>query len=239
MDKGNKRQEIAAENTEVLFDGKFLRVVDLKYAPGKHYYDATRRTKEELVAVKSDEAFRAMLTDAVSCVVVLDMQGQEPRLLLSYEYRYPAGRFLLSVPAGLIDEEDKAGEDPIAVTAIREIKEETGLDVTEGDTVTVVNPLLFSSPGMTDESNALVCAVLHPADLSGLSQEGAVGSEQFDGFALLTKAQALEILRSGRDEYGNFYSIFTWAALMYFVTDLWKSSTGTTKQIVSAKEAVI
>ena len=217
-----ERQVISAEDTEVLFDGKFLRMVDLKYAPGKHYYDATRRTKEELVAVKPDEEFRTMLTDAVSCVVVLDMPGQEPRLLLSYEYRYPVGRFLLSVPAGLIDEKDKAEADPVTVTAAREIKEETGLDVAEGDTITVVNPLLFSSPGMTDESNALVCAVLHPADLSGLSQEGAVGCEQFDGFALLTKAEALEVLRGGRDEHGNFYSIFTWAALMYFVTDLWK-----------------
>lgn len=225
MDQRNKRQEISAEDTEVLFDGKFLRVMDLKYAPGKHYYDATRRTREELVAVKSDEAFRAMLTDAVSCVVVLDMPGQEPRLLLSYEYRYPAGRFLLSVPAGLIDQEDKAGADPVVVTAVREIKEETGLDVKEGDRITVINPLLFSSPGMTDESNALVCAVLHPADLSGLSQEGAVGSEQFDGFALLTKTEALAVLRGGRDEYGNYYSIFTWAALMYFVTDMWKNST--------------
>ncbi|MBD5459978.1 MAG: NUDIX domain-containing protein, partial [Lachnospiraceae bacterium] len=128
-----ERQVISAEDTEVLFDGKFLRMVDLKYAPGKHYYDATRRTKEELVAVKPDEEFRTMLTDAVSCVVVLDMPGQEPRLLLSYEYRYPVGRFLLSVPAGLIDEKDKAEADPVTVTAAREIKEETGLDVAEGD----------------------------------------------------------------------------------------------------------
>ena len=33
---------------------------------------------------------------------------------------------------------------------------------------------------------------------------------------------ALRILKNGRDDDGIFYSIFTWATLMYFVSDLWK-----------------
>ncbi len=94
--------------------------------------------------------------------------------------------------------------------------------MTEGDRVFAVNPLVFSTPGMTDESNALVCAVLRNADLSALSQEGAVGSEQFDGFALLTREDAIRVLRDGRDERGNFYPLYTWAALSYFVSDAWK-----------------
>ena len=216
------RQKIDKGNVKSLFESPFIRVTDLQYAPGKHYYNATRRTMDDMVAIKSDEEFRAMLPDAVSCIVILDMQGEEARLLLSYEYRYPTGQFLLSVPAGLMDERDKSEPNPILITAIREIKEETNLEVTEADSITVVNPLLFSSPGMTDESNALVCAILHPSGLSALSQEGAVGSEQFDGFSLLTKADAVEILRKGRDEAGNYYSIYTWAALTYFVSDAWR-----------------
>ena len=209
---------ITRENVVTLFDSPYVRVFDLQYAPEKHYYDATRRTLEELTAVKSDSEFQEMLPDAVSCIVILEMPENEPRLLLSYEYRYPAGRFLLSVPAGLIDEKDKKEENPILFAAIREIREETGLEVREGDSVTIVNPLLFSTPGMTDESNALVCVRVHPEDLSVLSREGAEESERFDGFALLTKAEALEILKNGRDERGNYYPMFTWAAMMYFVT---------------------
>lgn len=216
------RLQIDRENVKALFESPFIRVADLEYAPGKHYYNASRRVVDDMVAVKSDEEFKAMLPDAVSCIVILEMPGEEARLLLSYEYRYPTGHFLLSVPAGLIDERDKSEPNPILTTAIREIKEETNLEVTETDSVTIVNPLLFSSPGMTDESNALVCAILHPSGLSALSQEGAVGSEQFDGFSLLTKASAMEILKKGRDEAGNYYSIFTWAALAYFVSDAWK-----------------
>lgn len=217
-----ENQQIRKEDIKAVFDSPYVKVADIQYAPGKHYYDATRRNMEELTAVKSDEEFKTMLPDAVSCIVILDTPGEEPKLLLSYEYRYPVGRYLLSVPAGLIDKEDKAEQDPIYSATVREIKEETGLEVTEGDRVFAVNPLVFSTPGMTDESNALVCAVLRNADMSALSQEGAVGSEQFDGFALLTREDAMRVLRDGRDERGNFYPLYTWAALSYFVSDAWK-----------------
>lgn len=229
MEKENQRQ-LTGENVKVLFESPFVRVADLQYAPGKHYYDATRRKAEELTAVMSDEEFRDMLPDAVSCFVILDMPGKEPRLLLSREYRYPVGRFMLSVPAGLIDEEDKEKEKEEAVlaAAAREIQEETGLAVRKerGDLVAIVNPLVFSTPGLTDESNALICAVLHPENQEELSQEGAVGSELFDGFELLTRDMALETLRRGRDREGNFYPLYTWAALMYFVSDMWQTESG-------------
>jgi ADP-ribose pyrophosphatase len=86
----------------------------------------------------------------------------------------------------------------------------------------VVNPLLFSSPGMTDESNALVLAVYDLPDLSQLNQDGAEGSELFDGFKLLTKEEAEALLRAGRDEDGTFYSVYTWTALTWFVSGLWE-----------------
>lgn len=216
-----QRPEIKRENVKTLFESPYLRVADLQYAPGKHYYDATRRDMENLTAIKSDQEFEAMLADAVSCFVILAGEGEEPRLLLSYEFRYPAGQYLLSVPAGLIDEEDRERPDVLVSTAIREIREETGLEVRDTDTVRVVNPLVFSTPGLTDESNALICAVLRSAKVADLSQEGAVGSEQFDGFCLLTKAQARELLKKGRDERGRFYPLYTWAALVYFVSDMW------------------
>ncbi len=216
-----QRPEIKRENVKTLFESPYLRVADLQYAPGKHYYDATRRDMENLTAIKSDQEFEAMLADAVSCFVILNREGEEPRLLLSYEFRYPAGQYLLSVPAGLIDEEDRERPDVLVSTAIREIREETGLEVRDTDTVRVVNPLVFSTPGLTDESNALICAVLRSAKVADLSQEGAVGSEQFDGFCLLTKAQARELLKKGQDERGKFYPLYTWAALVYFVSDMW------------------
>lgn len=213
---------IKKEHVKTLLDAKFLRVFDLQYAPEKHYYNASRRKLEDLVAVKSDEEFRQMLPDAVTCVVILMLPGEEPQLLLTNEYRYPTGQYLLSPPAGLLDAEDIGSETPLLSTALREIKEETGITVKDSDSVFVINPLLFSSPGMTDESNALVCAVIDLEDISSLSQTGAVGGELFDGFTLLTKEDATKILKQGRDENGVFYSIFAWAAMIYFVSDMWR-----------------
>lgn len=215
--------KITSDQVEEILDKKFIRVFDLQYAEGAHYFDATRRAKEDIVAIKSEKEFKKMLPDAVSCVVVVLLPGKEPQLLLSYEYRYPAGRFLLSVPAGLLDPEDKDEAEPIVTTAIREIHEETGIVVdTRRDTVEAINPFLFSTPGMTDESNALVKVVLHLDNLDQLDQTGAVGQEFFDGFCFVNKEKALELLKNGVDDKGYFYSVYTWAALMYFVSDMWK-----------------
>ena len=200
---------IQKEKITTILDEKYVKVYDLEYENGKHYLNASRRTLDELVAVKNDEEVKTMLPDAVS-------------LLLNYEYRYPAGQFLLSVPAGLIDPQDKNKENPLVATAIREIREETGLDIKSTDKVYVVDSFVYSTPGMTDESNGLICAVLNLDDLSQLSQDGAEGSECFDGFELVTKEKAKQLLKEGRDKAGNFYSVYTWASLMYFISDLWK-----------------
>ena len=213
---------IKKENIKSLFESKFIKVFDLQYEKGKHYYDASRRPMDQLVATKSEEEFRAMLPDAVTCVVILNIKDEEPKLLLSREYRYPTGQFLLSPPAGLLDPEDSNTENPILTAAKREIKEETGLTITEKDSLFIINPVLFSSPGLTDESNALACAVIQLDNISELSQDGAVGSECFDGFELLSKHEATEILKNGTDRYGIFYSVYTYCCLMYFVSDLWK-----------------
>lgn len=211
--------EIKKENTISLLDKKFIKVYDLQYAEEKHYFDATRRSKNDLAALMDDAEFRSMLPDAVTCIVILKVRDNEPRLLLSYEYRYPAGRFLLSPPAGLLDSKDKETEHPLISAALREIHEETGLTVDENAEIFVVNPLLFSSPGMTDESNAFVKVVLRLDDLSALNQDGAEGSECFDGFELVTKEEAKKLLADGRDKNGFFYSAATWIALMYFINE--------------------
>ena len=216
-------EKISKEQIKALFESKFLRVFDIQYAEGKHYYSATRRPADRLAAVMSREQFQNMVPDAVSCFVVMKEDGKEPVLLLTREFRYPVGRYVLSVPAGLIDPEDEGNESPQLAAAAREIQEETGIVISGTDSLKLVNPLVFSTPGMTDESNALVCAVVHPTGKFRLTQEGTVGSEKFDGFVPVTKTDAEKLLKTGRDADGNFYSAYTWMALMYFVSGMWEA----------------
>ena len=218
-----KIPEITKECAKHVFESRFMNVFDLQYEEGKHYFDATRRSFDRLVAVKSDEDFKVMVPDAVSCFVIIQRRNEEPKLLLAREFRYPTGHFILGVPAGLIDKADEGidAETAIINAAKREIKEETGIEISEKDTVKIVNPLVFSSPGMTDESNALVLVLLHPDGKLSLTQEGAEGQECFNGFSILSRDDALKLINSGRDDKGIFYSVYTWMALVYFAMGMW------------------
>ena len=209
---------IDKQNIQGLHETRFLSLYDLQYAEGKHYFIASRRKSEDLVERMEKESFQKMLPDAVTIAVVLHLPGDETRLLLSYEYRYPVGQFLLSPVAGLLDPEDKAAPDPLVTAAVREIHEESGIAVKDTDRVYVLNPCTFCTPGMTDESNAFLCAEVYLDSLEGLNQNGAEGSELFDGFVLLNREEAKEIYRSGRDPHGNFYSLATWTVLSIFLS---------------------
>ena len=210
--------QIDKHRIDTLCETKFLKFYDLQYAPGKHYYEASRRGKQELVVKLSDAEVKKMLPDAVTVAVVLHLPGGETRLLMSYEYRYPIGQFLLSPVAGLVDRADRECADPLVSAAIREIHEESGLQVKDSDKVYVLNPCAYCTPGMTDESNAFLCAELTLDNLNDLSQSGAEGTELFDGFELLDRPRAQAIYKSGRDEHGNFYSLATWAVLGIYLS---------------------
>ncbi len=212
-----KRPDITKDKIKTLLETRFVSVVDIQYEEGKHYYDATRHRPDAVTALKTDEEFRNMTADAVTCVVIVKIPEEEEKLLLLYEYRYPTGQFLLSPPAGLVD-----GEESLYEAVRREIYEETGIALKETDRIDIINPLVFSSPGLTDECNALVCAMASLPDLSSLTSDHAEGSECFDGFVLLTRQEAERIFRNGRDDRGIFYSVYTWMALSYFLSDRWK-----------------
>ena len=217
-----ERPVIKKINIKPKFTSRYVNLFDIEYEPGCHYFDATRRDIDHVVATKSDAEFKNMLPDAVSIILIIKVKDEEPKLLLDYEYRYPTGQFLLSPPAGLIDPEDLESVDPLREAAVREIREETGITVKDTDRVFTVNPLVFSTPGLTDECNALVCAVVELEDLLSLTQDLCVGTEKFSGFEPVNRDAAKALLQNGRDKEGRFYSLYTWAALMYFVSGMWE-----------------
>ena len=217
-----KNIKLKSENIKELFKSRYINVYDIQYAPGMHYYEASRRKTENLSAIQPDEDFRLNMPDAVTLCVII-RKKEADYLLLFYEYRYPAGRFLLSPPAGLIDSSDKDTEDPLFSAAVRELFEETGIVFRPGtDVFKTLNKTAFSTPGMSDETNAIALIILDDPDLSVLTDSNTEGTELFDGFVITDKKKAEMYLETGTDDYGNYYSIYTWQDLLYYLSDFWK-----------------
>ncbi|HCK87388.1 MAG TPA: NUDIX hydrolase [Erysipelotrichaceae bacterium] len=196
-----------------LQDNRFISLYDMEYEDGSHYYNASRRKKENLCAWEG----KTGLPDAVSGYVALMCPDHVERLLLFQEYRYPTGNYVLSIPSGLIDPDDGEGEEAILKAMKREIHEETGITLKDTDRIEIINPFVFNSPGMTDESTALVAVCADLRNNAELSQEGAEGTEIFDGFDLITKEEAIALLKKGTDSHGIPYPFVTWGAMMWFV----------------------
>ena len=96
------RPIIKKEQVETVYDSRFIKVFDLQYEPGKHYFDATRRVKDNLAAVKSDEALEGLpvLMDgfisgvAALCAVRL-CPAAEKAVFASHCSTEPAARLVL------------------------------------------------------------------------------------------------------------------------------------------------
>lgn len=95
--------------------------------------------------------------EAVMIIAITDNPGEERKLVVTSEFRIPIACREISVPAGLIDDEDYEGGVSIGAAAIkaatREMKEETGLDFMP---LSVSPNNLYSSAGMTNESVMIV-----------------------------------------------------------------------------------
>ena len=217
------RPVLNKDQVKPLLETRFIKVADLQYNEMGHYYSVSRRPCGQ-VPLMSDDEFRGMVSDAVTCIVIVKTSTDEPRLLLTKECRYPVGQFLRSPPAGLIDAADRATENAVLSAAKREIEEETGLSVKDTDRIFVVNPLCFSSPGLTDESNALACAVVDIEEDFTFSAENAESTERIGDYTLYSREDAARVLRQGLDDDGIFYSVYTFLALMYFVSGLWEEA---------------
>lgn len=89
-----------------------------------------------------DEPFDRLVLEHPGAVIVLAVDDQE-RVLCLRQYRHPARRRFVELPAGLCDED---GEDPLQV-AQRELQEEAAIQAREWTKLTST----YSSPGISAE----------------------------------------------------------------------------------------
>jgi len=98
--------------------------------------------REDDVCGPNGDVFARVVVEHRGAVGVVALDD-ERRVLLLRQYRHPAGKRLLELPAGILD---VAGESPLAAAA-RELAEEAGVRAAQW------SPLLdmWSSPGMSNE----------------------------------------------------------------------------------------
>src|SRR5262245_34528328 len=125
---------------------------------------------------------------------------QANRLVVLKEFRIPLGDYEYTCPAGLIE----PGE-PIETTVRRELKEETGLDLTR---VVAVSPPVVASAGMSDEA-----AVITFVECTGTSSTADLdGTEEIE--ILVLDFEELRALRRTRVKF----SAKAWLVLLLFET---------------------
>jgi ADP-ribose diphosphatase len=134
---------VIINSSQKLTDLKWLNLFKIAYE------DDNGRNRTWQVASRAKEPKCITKQFAVpDAVVIVPFHSVEKKIVIIREYRIPLADFEYGFPAGLID----PGE-TIEQASRRELKEETGLDVTR---VIGISPSIYSSAGMSDESVAMV-----------------------------------------------------------------------------------
>jgi len=113
----------------------------------------------------------------------------QDKLVLTKEYRIPLAYFEIGFPAGLIDK----GETP-EQAAIREFKEETGLDI---DKIHDISKPIYSSAGMTNEAVHMVICTAKGT----ISQDMNEASEDITTY-LKSREEVAEMLQDDDKLFG-------------------------------------
>ena len=137
-------------------------------------------------------------------VVIYSLYGEKrDRVVLIRQYRYTIGDYIYEFPAGLVE----PGED-FHEGAIRELREETGLELTPLPVDPVFEKPYFTTIGLTDES----CATVFGYASGEISSKGEEDTEEIE----VILADREEVRRILREE--NVAIICSYM-LMHFLSD--------------------
>ncbi len=167
-----------------LSDNNFLNLfkLDALTDAGRafEYYFVSRRKEEKNLKLNTKDI------NAEGVVIYPILKEDPQKIVMIRQYRYPLDDYLYELPAGLID----AGETP-AQSAIREMKEETGLDLTvfEQGEEAYRRPF-FMGAGFTDESCNAVFGYA-----SGQINKDAMEDTETIQVLIVDKKEAQRILR--------------------------------------------
>ena len=166
-----------------LSDNKFLNLFKLDALTDNgrcfDYFFVSRRSEDKIKLITKD-----ILAEGV--VIYPILKSEPEKIVMIRQYRYPLDDYLYELPAGLIDK----GETP-QIAAIREMKEETGLEfeVYEDGDSAYTRPF-FMGAGFTDES----CNAVFGYASGNISRDDMEDTESIQ-VIIVDKKEAKRILR--------------------------------------------
>ena len=168
-----------------LVETKFISLYNIKYLNKKNkeksWTVASRKKKEVLEGIYLEDK-----KDKVDAVIICAYHKENKKLVIIKEFRVPINKYIYELPAGLVDSDDENFENAV----IRELKEETGLDVVEIKKDLSSNQV-YLSPGMTDESAAFVYCICE----GEISKNYLEDDEDIEAI-LVSQQEAKEIIKN-------------------------------------------
>ncbi|HKP05604.1 MAG TPA: NUDIX hydrolase [Chthoniobacterales bacterium] len=104
---------------------------------------------EEIRSPAQEKPKRWTVVRRKQAVIIAPMTA-DGRLILIRQERIPVRAAIWEVPGGQIDEKGEPTAESIAEVALRELREETGFELSEGGSLISLGDY-FTSPGFTDE----------------------------------------------------------------------------------------
>lgn len=186
---------------EKLTDNRFVNLYYLHGSNRKgnpiHYYVASRAVSVSRMKLKTRE-------NTPDGVIIYSLYGEHrDRVVLVKQYRYAIDDYIYEFPAGLVE----SGENYRAA-GMRELKEETGLDLELLDVDPMYEKPGFTTIGLTDES----CATIYGYASGQVSKRGQEDNEEIE----IVLADREEVRRILKEEH---VAIMCAYMLMHFLKD--------------------
>lgn len=164
-----------------ILDSRFISRYDVLYETKigtTKNYEMISRSKDITTLEKLQNIPESQYSADAVVIIMHDLSGD--KVLLNKEYRMAIGGFVYNFPAGLIDQGEEA-----RVSATRELKEETGLDLVE---ITDVWPMSYSAVGLSNETSIVVIG-----KASGNFSQSTSADEEIEA-GWFSKAEVKELL---------------------------------------------
>lgn len=163
---------------------------------GKYYVASRAKSEKDLKLVTGK--------NSPDGVVIYSLYGEkQDKVILIRQYRYSLNDFVYEFPAGLVED----GE-PYKEAAIREMKEETGLEFTPLTVNSAYEKPAFTTVGLTDES----CAIVFGTSTGEISKEFQEDTEEIE-VVLADREEVRRILKKEK------VAIMCSYMLMHFLHD--------------------